>query len=686
MAHGLKVANKPKLHQALHGYADGHHQLALSTPLKPRDQRRILALSDISGPSARIGAEGYLTGYPLSESGFFALGRTWSAPEMERPGCVWTHTLLIDFSDLAALETLTGLLDLFRRPSGASAAPEYAKPATLALSAKADVSSLAESWARLVIAALYGMPRRRIVAGHFGEEVDLTVLSLWSQQWPRLRRSFRFCTFATADRSADSDSFDLQVVPISDRSARTRFLNVVEAETGAPGRARWLDDAVQDLLDPDGSGLRGCFRRLGADIVAGREAFRPLCRLHRAMTGSHGRPSALGDAITVLQDELGAEQARVAWETVAKAAFERVETLDEPSFRFMWNNLSLVDADTLICGAAQLGKLAWQRDPGLLVPALDDEGPLKVVIERTLAALDASELVAGLARAPAVRGTALTHRPQIIGLPAFWLRLDNVGEAFRAAKDGHLEDAALAAAMLGGRHDLAPQAVQEFGSRLVLQVLCASWDSVGDGIRNWLKESVGDFAVVAEFLATEKAIPLPMLYELSRELPPDAVPNDYGDDPWLVCWRQAVGTIDDSAASYIAAYLLSRALGQRSLCPGELAQLSFERTHAAAANNRLTQESWRLLESRLPWSSSWLEWDRCHRLRVGVTDLFIECGLAPGLFAMLCEDDQLFSLLSERAAKRRRGRNYLKRVRRYIEDEPDSRSAIRWSIIKELLK
>ena len=86
MAHGLTVVQAPQLHQALHGYADGHRQLALSTTLRPRDQKRLLALSDISGPGAHLSEDGYLTGYPLTESGYFALGRTWPAPEMPRPG------------------------------------------------------------------------------------------------------------------------------------------------------------------------------------------------------------------------------------------------------------------------------------------------------------------------------------------------------------------------------------------------------------------------------------------------------------------------------------------------------------------------------------------------------------------------------------------------------------------------
>ena len=82
MADGVKESSKPIVHQALHGYADGHQQLAISVTLKPRDQKTLLALSDISGPGARLDENGYLTGYPLPDSGFFAIGRTWPAPEM----------------------------------------------------------------------------------------------------------------------------------------------------------------------------------------------------------------------------------------------------------------------------------------------------------------------------------------------------------------------------------------------------------------------------------------------------------------------------------------------------------------------------------------------------------------------------------------------------------------------------
>ncbi len=63
------------------------------------------------------GFEEYVTGYPLIDASFYAFARTWYAPEMERPGCVWTHTLLIGERDLGALDDLTILNRCFRRPT-----------------------------------------------------------------------------------------------------------------------------------------------------------------------------------------------------------------------------------------------------------------------------------------------------------------------------------------------------------------------------------------------------------------------------------------------------------------------------------------------------------------------------------------------------------------------------------------
>src|SRR3990172_1339558 len=103
------------IHQAVHGYRDGHRLLSSSSPLSADATRAMLVLSDMSGPSMQPGFDEYLTGYPLPGSEFFVLAKTWYAPEMQRPGCVWTHSLLIPRAQVSNVTTAC-LLEMFRRP------------------------------------------------------------------------------------------------------------------------------------------------------------------------------------------------------------------------------------------------------------------------------------------------------------------------------------------------------------------------------------------------------------------------------------------------------------------------------------------------------------------------------------------------------------------------------------------
>src|SRR5579871_3801485 len=163
MAHDI-AGTKLQIHQALHGYSRGHQRLSGSSQVRPRDAKAMLVLSDISGPGVRPGDEGYLTGYPLAESGLYVLARTWSAPEMPRPGCVWTHSLLIDFADLAVLTDPAVLLNLFRRPT-ADDFSRYDDVLTLeALQATSNVGSMSIEFARRLASGLYDMAISRIIA------------------------------------------------------------------------------------------------------------------------------------------------------------------------------------------------------------------------------------------------------------------------------------------------------------------------------------------------------------------------------------------------------------------------------------------------------------------------------------------------------------------------------------------
>lgn len=106
-----------KIHQTLHGYNQGHHLLAATTLLKSSDDVQLMSLmSDWSGLDGRFGQDvSYLTAYPLSET-YYVIAMTWYANEMPRPGCVWTHSLLIRQDELDKFADFKNLRKLFRRP------------------------------------------------------------------------------------------------------------------------------------------------------------------------------------------------------------------------------------------------------------------------------------------------------------------------------------------------------------------------------------------------------------------------------------------------------------------------------------------------------------------------------------------------------------------------------------------
>ena len=121
----IHESSKFVIQQTLHGYSDGHRLLAASCRV-PRDAESLmLILSDLSGPGGGDQFDPYLTGYPLESTGRYALAYTWPAPEMGRPGCVWTHTLLLGEELLADMNNPEEFLKLFRRPTAPSSFGDY---------------------------------------------------------------------------------------------------------------------------------------------------------------------------------------------------------------------------------------------------------------------------------------------------------------------------------------------------------------------------------------------------------------------------------------------------------------------------------------------------------------------------------------------------------------------------------
>lgn len=103
------------IHQVLHGYSQGHNRLASSFPLSVQDDDKMKMLSDWSEYSG-IKDNSYITTYPLLDGRHYVVAKSWYADDMERPGCVWTHSLILDLNNLDEKFDFRSLMRLFKRP------------------------------------------------------------------------------------------------------------------------------------------------------------------------------------------------------------------------------------------------------------------------------------------------------------------------------------------------------------------------------------------------------------------------------------------------------------------------------------------------------------------------------------------------------------------------------------------
>lgn len=106
------------VHQMLHGYSQGHNLLAASIILPyEEDMDLLFTQSDWDEYSSPYDNDSsYLTIYPLKKSGYIVVAKSWYAHEMERPGCVWTQSLLVKMDEIEQEFNFEELLDVFRRP------------------------------------------------------------------------------------------------------------------------------------------------------------------------------------------------------------------------------------------------------------------------------------------------------------------------------------------------------------------------------------------------------------------------------------------------------------------------------------------------------------------------------------------------------------------------------------------
>lgn len=663
------------VHQALHGYADGHRLLASSISLSANDSRRMLVMSDASGPGVGTLEKSYITGYPLQESGMYVIASTWPALEMSRPGCVWTHSVLISFADLARMESPSALVEIMSPPDRQSYSSfeselqiEVASRRTLRL------PKASREFAALLASALYEHPDKQVWARPIPHSAAVdVVLRLWDQQWPKLRRSFKFCTLTTKDRSIDDLRFDLQLTPSSGSNARLRFTSLSDdVEAVSISDVAWLEPLLDDLDEPLERPLRSFLRQIGTEILGGREAIRPISILYSLLTAGHAHvePQAVGIATSFVESDPQLSESKAAKSAVVKAALSTSTffPVEEKVLSFVLKNFELLTDKEAAQNTAPFSQLVWRADPGAFVVSTYQGSPrVQAALLEGVATIDRESVLEALPRLSDLAEPLLRLRPDLAEDDQFWALTQSWPSSI-AALGVEVQSPTALRAIVVGLHDRGAinSALHLAGTRLVfscIEGLLADNASI-PAIQTWVQQACTDISGVAAYLSHGGQTP-ELLVQLAAELAPDAVPNEFGDDPWYIALVSVVQS-GKSLPVELYAYGFRRAMSWRSRSVQPLLQLTFEPLHNAAITSALPRSSWQLIEGALPWVPASDAWDVCMRLRRAAAKKCVDLPLRPSDFVSLVSNDELFHNLMDAVWQLWNGPRYIREVRDWL--------------------
>lgn len=638
--------------QSLHGYAEGHSLLASSLDFGREVRRVLLEMSDISGRALPPGFEAYITGYPVPGTSLYALAKTWAAPELPRPGCVWTQTLYVQRGFLSTLPSLAWLAALFVRPQAsreswaAYGQSLHCQPPIEGEDLLRNTPLVDRRTAQAILESFYARDTRPLLLpSRAAVDYEAFVFQLWEQQWPSLRTEFHFCTGSLSPRTLLSKDFDLQVVPTTMSRVDRRKVRdaVVVDRDAAPNRVTdWSWRATSDLGQPSHE-LRGFVWRHARG--ARREQFPALVELWEPGVSVDFTPSSLVQSVTARYPTPEDAPDLKAW-LLAGVKDSLTSLCPQSTFAELIDAVVSFESGSFSVAPRDLNEAAqllWAQAPsraGLIAQRLLQAPSVSPFGERfasslleTVSAQNALGLAEGNSR---LVGALAAKRPDLLHLPAFWhLREDVLRDAFQSGWPFVIEgdgQARTINAMLDARSDAAAKDVlAAWGTGAVAMAL--DWfDSSDDRTTEdfpagWCAAMRPYGPSVLDFLERDPA-PRQATFALAAHVV-DVRQSDVrgrGVAPWLREHSAVPSPL--SRESLLRLRSFQFALGLSLLGPGaeQLIARAFPEIHEALKQGDLSFGSWTMLEPLVPQLSWRRNWDKCERVRRVVMTTFARQG------------------------------------------------------------
>lgn len=683
--------------QALHGYEHGHRLLQSSVSFDSSDERSLLIMSDLSGPRLVEGFSEYISGYALPSSKHYAIAKTWYASEMERPGCVWTHTLLFKSEDLAKITNALPVLKSFVRPQlgkNSDYGHDYSLKNTAFYQATPPhngepVLEKADILANL-IHQLYSQNQfPASLAAESGTQFETLALLIWSQQWPQLRLNFGFCTGSLSERILNSRSLDLQFGP----SRIIRNFAVRDAVTEA---APWSVKLSWDLLSREGFreenphlGLRKFLWDAGSDL-RDRTDVSKLVDIYEQ----------LEDATSTLEHIQRAYPDRGMARRLKMLVTSHTDKFSEEEILTALLELPRSDGfDPQELGIRKRAEEYWMRNREA---ALDQAErvlrlPSNSIRDHFIAGLTTKFTAADFEIVAQSDSDVMLHiakvRPDVAYRDEFWAADFSVEDKvevfhFLSGKRNWEPGPALESLLRTRNDQVAAFLASELQEEQIETVLnwAAQSSEIGPLLRpEWLRFFHEHQGAVVKWYADRKGFRGYMAILLAQVVDP----LSSAEQLTLETVRAVCGSSQTilQQRPEVAAFIYVSASRYTDASAAELAVLVFPTLHHALAESRLSHPAWQVLAAVLPNLETGDWWDNCEKLRRSLVSFFDARKWPVGiLWELLRKDEHLFSDMLKTAKQFSTARGVLRRVFQEIELGNLSASSRQVKEIRKVIK
>ncbi len=636
-----------KVEQALHGYSRGHHLLAASIELSKSSQRMMSILSDLSGPEVYDGFSEYISGYPLIEDGYYALAKTWYAPEMKRPGCVWTHTLLIKFDDLKEIQDNSVFLKHFNKPTIKYNNDNYCHSIELFYelnhNSLTNYDNITSNKLRYLTWSIYSEDKPVILPSDSSSEYEKLVLLIWQNLWLKLRCNFTFSTGSLANRKLGKQTFDIQITPhslsksISRSDQASVILDGSQMDASLLRYPKWVSRVTDEFLHEPNGPLKDFLEDFGATFE-NRAYFSKLAQLY-IEADDKNRFREIGNYFTAVQAIFNKNDGELITKTFLESIFNSF-----PNRWLAYNDVSLLLQDlSSIKGADKIPysepevkhllELLWKSENSKVKELLKEliykdinqfgQSLLKkysqIVEPKKLGLLTEMDL--------GVCNVLVSLNPKLAMCPEIWHQSKDFQCEIIDCIDHSVLNSILTREIVESILDnstelLCEQVFKVFGNisvSIFLKWCRQRTEQYDRKVRDWIKLCKYSPETSIEWLASCENLDIRLLALIISVIDPySKTVNKYGLKPWFKLFQQLPKQISPKIKLTLAQFFLPLSLMRDEAIAKDFAIFSFYPVHKALEQNQFNYEQWKKLERLLPALSWYQSWDKCKRLRLAM--------------------------------------------------------------------